>query len=118
MQYATEESGERVRQWYRDTYGDVEPDVAPHCDSDVLHAPGECVYCDCHPKRQAQREAEGVNFTGHHDTAKAMCPSEVGRPLERIELWAGNRPIPDTDIRRPLRRVRRVQSLLRRLRGV
>jgi hypothetical protein len=95
--YPSEASGAETRQWYRDTYGDTEPDVAPHCDTDVLHAPGECVYCDCHPKRQLQREADGINYTGHHDPDKRMCPSEADRPLDTINLWGGNRPVANTD---------------------
>lgn len=35
----------------------------PHCNSEVLHAPGECVYCDAFPKRQADWTADGTPFT-------------------------------------------------------
>jgi hypothetical protein len=64
----------------------------PHCDSLVLHAPGECVYCDRYPDAQAKRVADGVNFTGEHDTSKAMCPAEARRALLKIERWGGNVP--------------------------
>jgi hypothetical protein len=37
----------------------------PHCDQRVLHAPGECEYCDRHPDWQALRKAWGIAFTGH-----------------------------------------------------
>ena len=36
---------------------------APHCNSEVLHAPGECYYCDHYPKRQAARLAAGEPFS-------------------------------------------------------
>jgi len=62
----------------------------PHCDSNVLHAPKECVYCDEHPGDQIFRALSGVNFTGHYDEEKQLCPSERVRPLETIEKWHGN----------------------------
>jgi hypothetical protein len=40
-------------------------DGFPHCDSAVLHAPGECEYCDGRPEWQSLREAWGIAFTGH-----------------------------------------------------
>ena len=63
----------------------------PHCDSDVLHAPGECEYCDEYPEAQHERIDNDINFTGHHHADKATCPSEMARPLETIERWPGNR---------------------------
>jgi hypothetical protein len=62
----------------------------PHCDSNVLHAPGECEYCDQHPDLQIQRGFSGINFTGHYDDEKELCPAERVRPLETIEKWHGN----------------------------
>lgn len=35
----------------------------PHCNAEVLHAPGECYYCDHYPDRQAARKALGTPFT-------------------------------------------------------
>jgi hypothetical protein len=70
----------------------------PHCDSRVLHAPGECVFCDDFPKKQALRMYGRVNFTGHHDANKRPCPAEQVRDLDHIERWVGNRklaPNPD-----------------------
>lgn len=64
----------------------------PHCDSEVLHAPGECVYCDHYPHAQAERSVLGINFTGHVDPDKKSCPSTRHRSLETIEKWPGNRP--------------------------
>jgi hypothetical protein len=65
---------------------------APHCDQRVLHAPGECAYCDHYDDWQALRELWGINFTGHQDDGKVPCPSEVARPLEKIYRWPGNQP--------------------------
>ena len=63
----------------------------PHCDELVLHAPGECTYCDRHSLEQHERIRDGVNFTGHNDSTKRACPSTARRPLEIIERWPGNR---------------------------
>lgn len=35
----------------------------PHCNSEVLHAPGVCHYCDQYPDRQKTRAASGTAFT-------------------------------------------------------
>lgn len=71
---------------------DVKIDLI-HCDGRILHAPKECLYCDKYPERQALREMWGINFTGHYDTDKIICPSEQRRPLEIINQWHGNVPI-------------------------
>jgi hypothetical protein len=66
---------------------------APHCDSRVLHAPGECQYCDQLPLWQALRVLWGICFTGYEpDLAKKElpCPATVHRPLELINRWGGN----------------------------
>jgi hypothetical protein len=65
----------------------------PHCDDLVLHAPGECRYCDEFPERQAMRFRNGVNFTGKLEYGKRPCPSTERRPLEVIERWHGNVPV-------------------------
>jgi hypothetical protein len=64
----------------------------PHCDDLVLHAPGECIYCDLHSLEQHERIRDGINFTGQNDPAKSACPSTLRRPLSTINRWAGNRP--------------------------
>lgn len=64
----------------------------PHCDSNVLHAPGECVYCDGQPGLQSLRERLGINFTGHYDEDKEPCPAEMHRDLDTINRWPGNTP--------------------------
>lgn len=59
----------------------------PHCDSRVLHAPGECEYCDHYPEEQQERINQGINFTGH-----GPDPASSFRSVETINLWPGNRP--------------------------
>lgn len=34
-----------------------------HCNTEVVHAPGACKYCDEFPDRQAQRQASNTPFT-------------------------------------------------------
>lgn len=68
----------------------------PHCDSLVLHAPGECRFCDCHPDWQAYRQTVGIAFSGHDPlNGQAACPSEVRRPRQLIIRWPGNVAAPD-----------------------
>lgn len=69
----------------------------PHCDQNVLHAPGECEYCDKLPEVQQARERFGVNFTGHYDQHKVLCPAERLRPETTINKWGGNRPARGTN---------------------
>lgn len=64
----------------------------PHCDSNVLHSPGECEYCDRHPDWQELREVWGINFTGKNEPDKSPCPSERFRPAHVVHRWHGNRP--------------------------
>lgn len=72
---------------------------APHCDSDILHAPGECAYCDRRPEWQALRMLWGIAFTGHqpkiHGSGPAAwheiaCPSDIRRPGSVAARWPGN----------------------------
>lgn len=35
----------------------------PHCNPEVLHAPGTCQFCDLYPERQAMRAASRTAFT-------------------------------------------------------
>lgn len=62
----------------------------PHCDANVLHAPGMCTYCDMFPELQQARVDANVNFTGEADTTKDECPATRHRGLEAIERWGGN----------------------------
>ncbi len=67
----------------------------PHCDQSVLHAPGECQYCDKTPGWQALRVIWGVAFTGHEPAetgAKVPCPSDAARGTGGAHVWPGNVP--------------------------
>lgn len=64
----------------------------PHCDSTVLHAPGECEYCDLYPEWQKARKMWGIAFSGHDPVdGQLPCPSEVHRSRDVINRWPGNR---------------------------
>jgi ribosomal protein L32 len=65
----------------------------PHCDSRVLHAPGDCEYCDHYPNRQQERVAQKVNFTNGRDPDKAPCPADAARGAT-VNQWHGNAPRP------------------------
>lgn len=53
----------------------------PHCDPRVLHAPGECEYCDLHPDWQELRKTWGIAFTGHDPVDdQCSCPADFARP--------------------------------------
>lgn len=68
----------------------------PHCDQRVLHAPGECQFCDKHPQWQELREAWGIAFTGYDPDANELpCPATLARPVAKIHAWGGNRPFPE-----------------------
>lgn len=67
----------------------------PHCDSLVLHAPGECQYCDHYPDEQKERIMNKVAFTGHEPKSdERQDPATIERPLETINKWHGNTPRP------------------------
>jgi hypothetical protein len=70
------------------------PNSFPHCDSNVLHAPGSCQYCDGYSDWQQERIKNKINFTGETDPNKAPCPAMAQRPIENIEAWYGNVPQP------------------------
>lgn len=83
------------------------PDVTfPHCDSRILHAPGECRYCDAQPTWQRDRVLGGVAFTGHTVGEKTCinkweityvprlpCPADEARG-DAHRRWPGNRAEP------------------------
>ncbi len=66
----------------------------PHCDPRILHAPGECEFCDYHPEWQALRKAWGISFTGHLDKSMIPCPADLARG-DLHQRWPGN--IAETD---------------------
>ena len=56
----------------------------PHCDQRILHAPGECDYCDECPEWQQLRLDWGICFTGHEPdgfNTWVRCPADVARPV-------------------------------------
>lgn len=77
----------------------------PHCDQSVLHAPGECRWCDQHADWQQLREWWGIAFTGHEPAPlypggplEAPCPSDARRGTGKAHVWGGNRP---TEVQAP-----------------
>jgi hypothetical protein len=68
----------------------------PHCDSRILHAPGECAYCDHYPEWQELRVHWGIAFTGHIpdvDSGGMLCPADYSRGPESYNSWGGNRVV-------------------------
>lgn len=66
----------------------------PHCDQSVLHAPGECRFCDECPDWQAYRQLAGIAFTGHEPKPlydggppEAPCPSDYRRGTGHAYSW-------------------------------
>lgn len=70
----------------------------PHCDSNVLHSPGRCVFCDKFKDAQQARIYAGINFTGEDAYDRYPDPATQLRPLEVIERWGGNRPKTQKDL--------------------
>lgn len=71
----------------------------PHCDQAILHAPGECRYCDEHPDWQALRRLWGIAFTGHQPVLgeqweEIACPSDIRRLGGLAARWPGNQSKP------------------------
>lgn len=71
----------------------------PHCDARILHAPGECEFCDEHPDWQELRKTWMIAFTGHepvtydHAGTQVPCPADFNRPPSGDadhRRWAGN----------------------------
>lgn len=71
-------------------------DTIPHCDSRILHAPGECAYCDGRPEWQQERLRMCIAFTGHAPLpGQDPCPADESRPPNSPadhRRWAGNKP--------------------------
>ena len=69
----------------------------PHCDQRVLHAPGECEFCDEQPMWQYLRQAWGIAFTGYEPENKELpCPANYARG-ETVDYWPGNRAFVEDD---------------------
>jgi len=66
--------------------------ILPHCDGRVLHAPGECEYCDKNPIWQALRQLWGIAFTGYEpDVDELPDPATNARGFENVNAWGGNK---------------------------
>lgn len=62
----------------------------PHCDQRVLHAPGECEYCDKHLDWQALRLSWGIAFTNYEPEGDELpCPAMHARG-DTVNRWHGN----------------------------
>ena len=62
----------------------------PHCDQRVLHAPGECEYCDRHADWQELRQAWGIAFTNYEpEYGELPCPANFNRG-DNVNKWGGN----------------------------
>lgn len=69
----------------------------PHCDQRILHAPGECQYCDAHPEWQALRVLWGIAFTGWSPEEKELpCPADNARG-DNHKKWGGNIACPSEE---------------------
>jgi len=68
----------------------------PHCDSQILHEPGACEYCDEYPDWQHYRVVARIAFTGTDEElgseklGLAPCPSTRFRKPETRDRWYGN----------------------------
>lgn len=75
----------------------------PHCDQRILHAPGQCRYCDLYSDRQHERLLSGVAFTGQTPVqGQRPCPADEARPTGTPSWhghWGGNvaRPANEPD---------------------
>ena len=72
-------------------------EVPPHCDAMVLHAPGDCAFCDhfLSGAAQALRRLWGIAFTGQTpQPGQVPCPSDARRGTAGAHVWPGNIPRP------------------------
>ena len=72
----------------------------PHCDQRVLHAPGECEYCDMNPEWQELRKVWSIAFSGHSPKpGETACPADLAVMFQErgdYNQWGGNRARPKT----------------------
>ena len=62
----------------------------PHCDQRILHAPGECQFCDLHSSWQELRVYWGIAFTGYEPEGTELpCPADYARGSNH-KKWFGN----------------------------
>jgi hypothetical protein len=92
----------------------------PHCNAEVLHAPGECVYCDGFPSRQQARLSSGGAFTPNEANGwsgnVAVKEGQVHSHMGVTWVVGGNRgnePTASSSSERPF--TARLRRLARRL---
>lgn len=69
----------------------------PHCDQRILHAPGECDYCDYHSDWQELRVAWGIAFTGYEPEGTELPdPATSARGFQNVNAWGGNKAKKET----------------------
>ena len=64
----------------------------PHCNAQVLHAPGECVYCDREPVAQQARIDSGTPFTPNEANGWS---GNVAAPAGKPHTHMGTTSVPD-----------------------
>lgn len=73
----------------------------PHCDSRVLHAPGECEVCDKYPTWQELRFVWGIAFTGYEPDQNELPDPATYVRGEEVNAWEGNKPQPPCEKEEP-----------------
>lgn len=74
--------------WLYEALRELGATCQAHCDSLVLHAPGECYYCDGHSQVQELRRRLGIPFSGQPGAPDALLRSD-----DTIRRWSGNTPV-------------------------
>ncbi len=62
----------------------------PHCDQRVLHAPGECEFCDAHPQWQQLRIDWSICFTGYEPEGTELPDPATYARGDTLNKWHGN----------------------------
>lgn len=70
----------------------------PHCDQRILHAPGECQFCDKRPDWQALRVSWGIAFTGYQPEGKELPDPATYARDDSINKWYGNVASPEKGV--------------------
>lgn len=74
MNYATHITREKAREIIA-----MDPQSPPHCNSTIVHAPGDCVFCDETPGWQDQ------------------CDPDDYDPVWATQAWGGNAAVADAE---------------------
>lgn len=62
----------------------------PHCDPRILHAPGECKFCDVYPNWQELRQYWGIAFTGYEPEGTELPDPATHVRGDNANKWQGN----------------------------